>query len=163
MAKHTESELNLSEIKRASDTALADIAFFRLAIENLETEAEAAMQAVRDTFASRLAPLRAKLKLNEEWLTYTMRSNKRFLFSGTDVVDLVHGSLVRTEADKVIIPRDALKKCKSLGLEDAIKIVESIDREAVEKWPDARLTLIGAVRKPKEEFKYSLKEAPCKG
>jgi hypothetical protein len=34
--------------------------------------------------------------------------------------------------------------------------VESLDRDAIEKWPDERLFLIGAVRKPAEKFDYEI-------
>jgi hypothetical protein len=34
--------------------------------------------------------------------------------------------------------------------------VESLDRDAISKWPDAKLVLIGAERKQKEEFSYDI-------
>jgi len=37
-------------------------------------------------------------------------------------------------------------------------VVESLDRDAIEKWPDAKLVLIGAERKPKEEFSYNIRQ-----
>jgi hypothetical protein len=85
-----------------------------------------------------------------------MKSNKIVLFDGTDIVRLVNGSLIHSVADKVSIPRDALAKCEELGFAEVIKIAKSLDRDAVEKWPDERLILIGAERKQKEEFSYDL-------
>ena len=40
--------------------------------------------------------------------------------------------------------------------------MKSLDREAIEKWPDERLFLIGAERKTREEFSYDLKKEPAK-
>lgn len=159
MAKQRkESELNLAEIKRASDVALADIAECCRLIADLKAEAEAEVADVNAQYAMMFAPLQERLTRNEAWLKDTMKSNRGVLFDGTDVVDLAHGSLIRSKADRVTIPRNALAECEKQGLEDAIKTVKSLDREAVEKWPDARLALIGATRKPKEDFSYSLKE-----
>ena len=56
---------------------------------------------------------------------------------------------------KAVIERDS-------DFGEVVKIVKSLDREAIEKWPDERLFLIGAERKPKEEFNYDLKKEPAK-
>jgi hypothetical protein len=86
-----------------------------------------------------------------------MKKNKGVLFDDTDVVNLAHGSLIREKGDHVTIPKTALAACKENKFTDVIKVVESLDRDEIEKWTDAKLTLIGAERKPKEEFNYSLK------
>lgn len=159
MAKRLKhSDLSEQEIKRASDVALAHIAEISRDIKGLEDEAEIAVQKVMAQYATTIAPLKAMLAKNVAWLKDTMKSNRAVLFSVSDVVDLVHGSLIRNVDDKVTIPRDALERCRAQGFTDVIKIAESLDREAVEKWPDERLFLIGAARKPKEEFSYDLKE-----
>ncbi len=90
-----------------------------------------------------------------------MKFEKKVLFADTDVVNLAHGSLIRALVDKVKIPKDREKViafCEELGFPEVVKIVKSLDREAVEKWPDERLLLIGAERKQKEEFSYDLKK-----
>ena len=160
MAKkqRNESELSLVEIKRASDIALADIADCCKRIDALKAEAEASVSVIQANYAAMLAPQQAQLARNVAWLKDTMKSNKAVLFDGTDIVRLVNGSLIHSTADKVSIPRDALAKCKELGYAEVIKIAESLDRDAVEKWPDERLILIGAERKSKEEFSYDLTE-----
>jgi len=158
MAKRLKnSDLTTAEIKRASDVALADIAEFSRRIEALEAEAERSMQAVMANYAAMIEPLYAQLEANRVWLKDTMKSNKAVLFDGTDLVDLPHGTLSRNVADKVTIPKGALARCEELGFADAIRIAKRLDREAVEKWPDERLFLIGAERKQREEFSYDLK------
>ena len=158
MAKRLKnSDLTTAEIKRASDVALADIALCIRRIEALEAEAERSMQAVMANYAAMIEPLRAQLDVNVAWLKDTMKSNKAVLFDGTDLVDLPHGTLIRNVADKVTIPKGALARCEELGFADAIRIAKRLDREAVEKWPDERLFLIGAERKQREEFSYDLK------
>ena len=152
-------DLDLVELKRASDTALADIADCCKRIDVLQAEAEASVQIIRDNYGAMLAPLQSQLERNVAWLKSTMKSNKAVLFADWDVVRLANGSLIHHVADKVTIPRDALAKCEEQGFAEVIKIAKSLDREAVEKWSDERLFLIGAERKSKEEFSYDLKEA----
>jgi phage host-nuclease inhibitor protein Gam len=154
--KHT--DLTVAEIQRASDVALADIAECARRIAVLEAEAEQSIKVVRGNYAAMIEPLQAQIEQNAAWLKDTMKGNKAVIFDGTDVVNLAHGSLIRSLADKVTIPRDALAKCEEQGLDEAIKTVKTLIREVVEKWPDERLALIGAVKKPKEEFSYTLKE-----
>jgi len=127
-------------------------------IAALEAQANEQMKAIADDFNARLTPLRAEQAIRDKELIGLMKKNKGILFDGTDVVNLLPGSLIRNMADHVSIPRDALQACKDNQFTDVIKTVESLDREAIEKWTDNQLSLIGAERKPKEEFKYNLKK-----
>jgi iron-sulfur cluster repair protein YtfE (RIC family) len=117
--------------------------------EKLEQIARDHEECCRDLFEA--------LNVAEKALMSLMKKNKSILFDGTDVVNLPPGSLIRNKVDKVSIPKTALAACKSQGFQEVIKVVESLDRDAIEQWPDAQLVLIGAERKPKEEFSYDLK------
>jgi len=160
--KEAEIRLTPAEIKRASDVALADIADCCKRIDTLKAEAEASVQVIQANYGAMLTPLQSQLARNVSWLKDTMKSNKAVLFDGADIVRLANGSLIHSVADKVSIPRDALARCEELGFAEVIKIAKSLDRDAVEKWPDERLILIGAERKQKEEFSYDLAGVkPC--
>lgn len=128
-------------------------------IGGIEAEYNAAVDELKASYEARLTTLRQLLKDDDAALKALMRHDKKYFFDGADVVRLTNGSLIHSVADKVSIPRDALAKCEELGFVEAIKIAKSLDRDAVEKWPDERLFLIGAERKQKEEFSYDLKEA----
>ncbi len=141
-----------------ADDLLADIGNLKDAIKDLEAQGNAAMQAVTDQIEKMLMPLREDLGLQEKALLTLMKKERKALFDGTDVLQLDNGTLIHNVEDKVSIPRDALAECKTQGFTDVIKIAESLDREAIEKWPDAKLFLIGAKRKPVEEFSYDLKK-----
>ena len=152
----------VAEIKQSANFCLAEIAAQSAGIEALEAEAKAALQVLEAEYSARMVPLKEKLKLVVSLLMDTMKSNKATLFDGTDIVRLANGSLIYNKFDKVRIPRDhdaVIALCEELGFDDVVKIAKSLDRDAVEKWPDERLVLIGAERKPKEEFSYDLKVA----
>lgn len=110
-------------------------------------------------FEANRAVLANDLEADEKALFSLMKKHKGLIFDGTDVVNLPPGSLIHNKVDRVTIPKTALADCKAQGFQEVIKVVESLDRDAIEKWPDAKLVLIGAERKAKEEFKYSLKNS----
>ncbi|MCX5822400.1 MAG: host-nuclease inhibitor Gam family protein [Deltaproteobacteria bacterium] len=156
---HDEDDLpEVEALRLSADSYLHEISGRIADLKVLNAEAEAAMQEIKTRYALRIEARDVLLKSAITALMQTMKVNKKVLFDGTDVVRLVNGSLIHSVADKVTIPRDALAKCKELGFAEVIKVAESLDRDAVEKWPDERLILIGAERKQKEEFSYDLAE-----
>jgi len=126
-------------------------------IADLQDKANAAMEAALQPYKAFLEALQIDKAELEKQLITLMKKNKGVLFDGTDVIDLQAGSLIREKAKKVSIPKTALAECKKNKFLDVIKVVESLDRAAIETWPDAKLTLIGAARKAVEEFKYTVK------
>lgn len=158
MAKQPKKESRALEvIKKEADDRLHEIASHMANIKQLQSECEAEIEKILIQYAAKIKPLEIVFESGNKCLIQLMRMENYILFAGTDVVNLPHGSLIHNKADKVTIPRDALEACKTNKFNDVIKIVESLDRDAIEKWPDAKLALIGAERKPKEEFKYTLK------
>lgn len=157
-------------IEEKADAYLHEIAVRTADLRDLHAEAEMAIQEIWERYALRIEAQDVLLKSAIVALVQTMKHEKAVLFADTDVVNLAHGFLIRELADKVKIPKTALAKCEELGFDEVIKIAKSLDREAVEKWPDAKLFLIGAERKQKEEFSYDLKKerqvdpesAPCR-
>lgn len=148
--------------QKALELAEIDLKIMRYLVERiavLETEAERELARVSERYEKELSPLKARLAETDKSLLKFMRVNKKILFREDDVVTLKSGALIHSEEDKVSIPRGALDQCKAQGFIEVIKTVESLDREAVEKWPDERLLLIGAERKPVEKFSYNIKKS----
>ena len=149
----------LGRVKEEADELLTYMRDVIDGIADLEARANAEMAEVAARYNGLLNPLRDEFAARGKELIALMKRNKAALFDGTDVVDLVNGSLIREKGEKVTIPKTALAACKENKFTDVIKVVESLDRAAIEKWPDAKLVLIGAERKPKEEFKYTIKKS----
>lgn len=165
MKKQPESAalIRLDILRLCADDMLVGIREVSGAVESLLAEYNAAMATLTDRYEARLKPLREDLAADEKALISLMKKDKRSLFAdGIGTVRLENGSLIYNRTDRVTIPRDALASCKSQGFRDVIKIAESLDRDAIEKWTDEKLLLIGAERKPKEEFNYDLKKEPGK-
>jgi hypothetical protein len=156
MAKSVSREEGL--VKREAEVLLSSIAQTQGLLQDNLDKYNAIVARYTPLFEATRATLFADLEADGKALVGLMKQNKAVLFDGTDVVNLPPGSLIYNKKDHVTIPKTALKECKAQGFKDVIKIVESLDRDAIEKWPDAKLVLIGAVRKPKENFSYNIKD-----
>lgn len=144
----------------AADGLLENIRWATEELTAIEAEAEEHLKRIRENYGPLIQERRENLKLLEKDLIGLMRKERKAIFAETDQVSLEHGILLFGEEDKVMIPRDALKKIEAKGWEEAIKRAKPmIDRAVVEKWPDDRLATIGAERKKKKVYSYELKGA----
>lgn len=162
MAKRLkESNASLQDLHGQADDLLENIKAFQGIIDDMTTEYNDAVARLKADYEAKLKPFKEDLATDEKTLVGLMKAGKKALFDRTDVVYLPHGMLLYTKKDKVSIPRDhdaVIAICEEQGFGEVVKIVKFLDREAIEKWPDERLFLIGAERKPKEEFNYDLKK-----
>jgi hypothetical protein len=148
----------LQNVKSEAEALLLSLARTRGLLQKNLDDYNAIVARYTPAFEAARATLVADLEADEKALQSLMKKNKAVLFDDTDVVNLKPGSLIRNEADHVSIPKTALLACEQQGFNDVIKTVKSLDRGAIEQWPDAKLLLIGAARNSKEEFKYTLKQ-----
>ena len=147
-----------ASIQSLAEGLLSSIAFTKNIIAQVQAEYEAKVAEINECYSAKLTTLLGDQAEDEKALLGHMKKYKAVLFDGTDVVNLPPGSLIHSKDDKVSIPKTALAACEKQGFDEVIKTVKSLDREAIEKWPDARLALIGAERKPKEVFSYDLRK-----
>jgi len=166
MAKRLkEANAPLADLHGQADDLLENIKAVQGVIDDLTTEYNNAVSRLKADYEAKLKPFKEDLATDEKTLVGLMKAGKKALFDGTDVVYLPHGMLIYSKKDKVSIPRNhdaVIAICEEQGFGEVVKIAKSLDREAIEKWPDERLFLIGAERKPKEEFNYDLKKEPAK-
>jgi len=145
-----------ADILPAADEILAQIGLRQRGLDRMTANFNAEAARLKEHFEKDVAGIKAGLAADEKSLIALMKTAKGILFDGIDIVRLLHGCLIHAVTDKVSIPRDALSKCEELGFAEVVKITKSLDRDAVEKWPDAKLILIGAERKQREEFSYDI-------
>ena len=144
-------------VRDDADKLLDDIGKATARLKTAEAEAEREIEVVRAHYARGIDPLRERLKELDKELITLMKSRCVPLFDGADTVKLLHGILLYAREMRVSIPKDALMKILAQGWNEAVKIVKSIDRAVVEKWPDERLVVIGAKRKEKKSYSYELR------
>ncbi len=145
-------------INGRADDLLAEIRDNKQAINKITERLNSAMKEAVDAFEIEHKPLKDALIAHEKALIALMKKERIAFFGEMDVLQLANGVLIHVMGDRVMIPRDALAKCEELKFDDVIKVVKSLNREAIEKWPDEKLFLIGAERKAVENFSYDLKK-----
>lgn len=88
------------------------------------------------------------------------KKQRDVLFDGGDKVDLPHGVLLFSVKKWVRKARDVtVDLLKKLGFLSAVKVVESVNWDEIDAWPEERLILIGTERETKEIYAYEVKES----
>lgn len=146
-----------SALKEA-DQLLEELAVLKTHLAEIQAEAEAKMKAVRERYDWQVQNAKLEISEREKVLKSLMKIHDPELFDGRDKVDLPHGLLLRSEGYKVRIPRDALKKIEAQGWTEAVKVVKTVDRDVVAKWPESRLVVIGAERRRVVTYEYEVKD-----
>lgn len=144
------------DIFEEADWILAQIREFKKRASEIEQEATEEMNRVKAKYETELNILQDSIKGMEKRLKDLCRKEKAFLFEQTDRVDLKHGALLYHAQWRVKRARGVLKRLKELGLTDAIKVVESVRWDVLEKWSDEKLFVCGTEKVLKEDFSYEL-------
>lgn len=160
LQKQPETEKGIAMyVKQQANDILKQIGEAQHDLEECQAKYDAQVKALQESWAERLAPTRDLIDRLDKNIKVLMKENRDFLFpEGTDQVTLQHGTLLHGHGEHVAIPRNAVKACEDAGYNDAVKIAKSIDRAVVEKWPNEKLFVIGAERKPIEKFEYEIKQ-----
>jgi len=146
------------EPREQAEELLEELGLLRRELADLEAQAESELAAVREKYAAMLYIYKTDISEKEKALKALMKAYDPDLFGGRDKVSLPHGLLLRSEGYKVRIPRNALARIEAQGWTEAVKVVKSLDRDVVAKWPDSRLAVIGAERKRVVSYDYEVKE-----
>lgn len=144
-------------VHKQANELLAKISLMAHQLDRIDAEAERELEIVRGLYSAQADPIRETIDTLEKALIKLMKTHKAEVFDGKDTVSLAHGILLYAREMKVSIPKGALEQIEEAGWSEAIRIAKSIDRAVVEKWPDERLAVIGAQKKPKETYTYELK------
>jgi phage host-nuclease inhibitor protein Gam len=143
--------------KRQLDGLLAGIGDFKASIASLQKTMSDEIERVVTKHKPTIQRQEEELKLLEEELYGLAKFNKADLFADTDRLDLTHGAVLRQVQRKVKRIKGMLERLKTMGRVEAVKVVESVDWDQVEKYPDTLLEALGTKRVPKEVYSYETK------
>lgn len=141
-----------------ADKLLAQIRDISGGIEMLEGEFCDQVEKLKAKYEGEIKSLKEILDADEKQLIGLMKTGRRDLFDGVDIVRLQNGVLLHESKEKVSLSRETLDLCKQHGFTEAVKIAESLDRAILEQWPDPKLLLVNAARKRVESFTYEVKK-----
>ena len=154
----------IAELHAQADALLSQIARLDSSIQSDEAECGRKIDELRAAYARMIEPNRDRLAATIDTLVGLMKSSKAHLFAETDVVKLMHGSLLHTVDKRNLVfhgKKEAIiatLERLGVGFAEAVKVAKSYDRDIIREWPDDKIAQIGAERKPAEHFGYDLKK-----
>lgn len=146
----------ISDLQQA-EGAVAEYARLALRKKGLDVgESEAAM-ALKERYESERAPVEARMDELEAALKGFATLNRTEVFGEKQTLTLAFGSLEFRKSTKTVQisgvkAEDTLAKVKALGFTEAISVKESLNTEAMERWTEERLALVGRRRATSESF-----------
>jgi len=94
-------------VQKEADEKLLLIKHVNESIEELAAKANAEMEAVLLPYKAFLEALNRDKSILEKSILSLMKIYKDSLFADTDIVNLLHGSLIREKGEKVSLPKSA--------------------------------------------------------
>ncbi|MDL1966291.1 MAG: host-nuclease inhibitor Gam family protein [Candidatus Desulfofervidus auxilii] len=137
------------------ESILSEIAQLKSQAGGVKEAWDRAISELEKQYGSKLNEYKAKIKQKEKELLKLSRANRSIIFDGTDKREFATGVLYLQMSEKVRRARGVTpEKLKQLGYLDGIKVIEKVNWDTIEKWPDEKLIAIGTERVRKEEIKY---------
>jgi phage host-nuclease inhibitor protein Gam len=146
-----------------AEGALAEMA----ALERKMTQADLDAQEICDAAKAKAAdikrPLSARFKELEAAIKKWATMNKSVLFVERKSLDLAFGVFGFNASTKIqqmngVSEEETLAKLKQYGFADGIRIIEQVNKEAMETWPEERLSLVGCLRRVSDNWHCKAKQ-----
>lgn len=156
MSKRKQSPVAVEDQQQA-EGVLAEIASIDRRLQQIQVMMNDEIDAAKLKAAEDKAPLERKRKELEASLKKWATMNKSILFVKRRSLDLAFGSLgfqatTRIQQMDGVSPAESLEKVKKFGFKDGIRIIEELNKEAMETWTDDRLALVGLVRRDIDSY-----------
>lgn len=156
MAKKQRSSVTVDD-KEQAEGVLAEIA----AIDRKLVQVQVAMQEEIDAAKKKAADAKLALENRRKELNDAVKKwatmNKSLYFEKRKSLDLAFGSF-GFQASTVIqqmngvSAEESIEKIEKFKFMDGIRIIKELDKDAIAKWPDERLALVGLTRRDKDTF-----------
>ena len=159
---------SLVDNQAQAEGALAEMA----ALERKMIQADIEMQEICDGAKKKAGEIKAPLKARYEELEAAIKKwatmNKTELFKERKSLDLafgVFGFIAGTSVRQMngVPEEETLAKLKTLGFTEAVRIIEEVNKEAMEKWTDERLALVGCIRRTVDKWHCKTKQEKAEG
>ncbi len=162
-------------VLQQADDDLCEIADLNTTIAHLQEKCEMEQKKLLAKYAAEIAPFEAMKDRCAKDLLALMQAHKGLIWGDaantalspephSEILRLENGELRYEVSTPVALPRKhealiATLENLGAGWKEAVKVKKSLDKDAVNAWPDDKLTVAGLERKgPVESFDYTLKE-----
>lgn len=156
MARMKPNARVVADAKQA-EVAMMELASLTREITAIDLAAQEVMDQVKANARAEMEPLQARRKELEDALCTYGELNKVELFSRKRSVETPFGVYGFRKSTKLLTAAKVtlglvLERLKELNLKDAVRVKESVDKEAMRDWPDERLETVGMRRTVQDEF-----------
>jgi phage host-nuclease inhibitor protein Gam len=143
--------------ERQAEAAMRELAALGRQIAAIDLDAQEALDQVKANAKDEMQPLQDRRKELENALCTFCELNKGELFSRKRSKETPFGVYGFRKSTKLLTAAKVtlglvLERLKELNLTDAIRVKESVDKEAMREWPEERLEAVGMRRKSTDEF-----------
>ena len=163
MGKRSKPQALIIASREQAAEALAQLCEIRRETAAAAAAMNEAIDNAKAAAAARAEPLNRRRRELESALAAYAQLNKPELFPMKKSLEEPHGIFGFRKSTKIrTMPKSTmamvLDRIKSWGVGEAVRIKESVDKEAMREWPDDRLAAVGMRRVIKDEFFIELKE-----
>jgi len=162
MARAKRSKPQLDTIKVTSlneaDAMLRRISDINANIRAIESEADIAINAIKERMKESAAPLIEEKERLERSLGIYAEYNKGELFSDKKSVELTFGSFGFRQSTSIRVKSSTLELLKKHDFIEAIMVKETPNKDVMREWSDERLALVDAKRDIKDAFWVEAKQ-----
>ena len=144
-----------------ANRVLEEMCRLQAGLEEVDREARDGIDAFKSDAAAKATPLKQRLQELEAGLNLFAACDREHLFRERRTVQLVFGAFGWRRSSQIKPQpkwtwKKVLERVRALGLVEAVRVREDVDREALHRWSDEKLMKIGARRVQLETFWYEL-------
>ena len=163
MAKKAALHGPVVDDQKQAEGALAEMAALERKMAQAKLDMQEECDAAKAKAGETIAPLESRYKELDAALKKWATMNKSVLFAERKTLDLAFGVIGFLASTKIkqmnnVSEADTLAKLKQFGFTDGIRLIETPDKEAMEKWPEDRLALVGCVRRTTDNWHCKTKQ-----
>lgn len=137
--------------------ALADLAVTERSLESITTAMNEHIDYEKKRADALAEPLLAHKKELSTALASFAEINRAELFTRKKSLELPHGTIGFRQSTSIVTRAkirlgQVLERLKDLGWHEAVKISESVNKDAMRAWADGKLEAVGMERKVVDQF-----------
>ncbi|MDR2502942.1 MAG: host-nuclease inhibitor Gam family protein [Deltaproteobacteria bacterium] len=157
MAKKANLIPSLVDNQAQAEGALAEMAALERKMIQADLDMRDICDAAKQKNVDAKKPLEARYKELETAIKKWATMNKSVLFAERKSLDLAFGvfgfkAVTAIRQMDGVSEAETLAKIKALGFADAIRLIEEVNREAMEGWTEERLALVGCIRRSSDRW-----------
>ncbi len=155
--KRSKPKTTVVSDQKQAEAAMLELAGLSRQIMGIGIDAQDRIDSIKKNAKDEMEPHQGRKKALEDALCTYATLNKNQLFSKRRSCETPFGVFGWRKATKLLTIAKmnlnmVLERLRELNIREAIKVKESVDKTAMQGWPDSRLESVGMKRVTTDEF-----------